>query len=210
MFKPVCKYFSWAKGVIGNSPSNLTQGRGKVGVHPTLPRPHLWDHTECVVVGIHWILFPSFFEMLKPVEFTASLVFGSSIDWGGLLQPVELWTGKQLFHVLLRPYSKMRVYVNLTLTEKSYSGKGETMCSSDGFVYFRNSELISGQLGKATLGEFTFSAPWLILTWFSSYILLSLSQFILTFFVFQGSLQVLTGFAHWIFKKLRKKYYKSW
>lgn len=52
----------------------------------------------------------------------------------------------------------MRVYVNLTVTEKSYSGKGETMCPSDGFVYFRNSELISGQLGKATLGQFTFSA----------------------------------------------------
>ncbi|OIT08792.1 dna-directed rna polymerase iii subunit 1, partial [Nicotiana attenuata] len=47
----------------------------------------------------------------------------------------------------------MRVYVNLTVTEKSYSGKGETMCPSDGFVYFRNSELISGQLGKATLGN---------------------------------------------------------
>ncbi|KAL3354961.1 hypothetical protein AABB24_019178 [Solanum stoloniferum] len=69
------------------------------------------------------------------------------------IKPVELWTGKQLFHMLLRPYSKMRVYVNLTVTEKSYSGKGETMCPSDGFVYFRNSELISGQLGKATLGN---------------------------------------------------------
>lgn len=50
----------------------------------------------------------------------------------------------------------MRVYLNLTLKEKSYPReKGlETMCPSDGFVYFRNSELISGQLGKATLGEF--------------------------------------------------------
>lgn len=69
------------------------------------------------------------------------------------IKPVELWTGKQLFGVLLRPYSKMRVYVNLTVTEKSYSGHGKTMCPSDGFVYFRNSELISGQLGKATLGN---------------------------------------------------------
>ncbi|XP_031105563.1 DNA-directed RNA polymerase III subunit 1-like isoform X2 [Ipomoea triloba] len=76
-----------------------------------------------------------------------------------LVKPVELWTGKQLFGVLLRPYSKMRVYLNLTLKEKSYPRekgleKGlETMCPSDGFVYFRNSELISGQLGKATLGN---------------------------------------------------------
>ncbi|KAK2985575.1 hypothetical protein RJ640_025008 [Escallonia rubra] len=67
------------------------------------------------------------------------------------IKPVELWTGKQLFSVLLRPHADMRVYLNLTVTEKNYSKKGETMCLDDGFVYFRNSELVSGQLGKATL-----------------------------------------------------------
>ncbi|CAA2978937.1 DNA-directed RNA polymerase III subunit 1 [Olea europaea subsp. europaea] len=77
-----------------------------------------------------------------------------------LIKPVELWTGKQLFGVLLRPHAKMRVYINLTVAEKTYSKpKGEkekpkeTMCPNDGFVYIRNSELISGQLGKATLGN---------------------------------------------------------
>ncbi|KAJ4833985.1 DNA-directed RNA polymerase III subunit 1 [Turnera subulata] len=76
-----------------------------------------------------------------------------------ILKPVELWTGKQLFSILLRPYASMRVYLNLTVKEKTYSkpNKGEkereTMCPNDGFVYFRNSELISGQLGKATLGN---------------------------------------------------------
>lgn len=69
------------------------------------------------------------------------------------MQPVELWTGKQLFNVLLRPHAKMRVYLNLTVAEKNYGKPArETMCPNDGFVYFRNSELISGQLGKATLG----------------------------------------------------------
>ncbi|KAH9700980.1 DNA-directed RNA polymerase III subunit 1 [Citrus sinensis] len=81
-----------------------------------------------------------------------------------ILKPVELWTGKQLFSVLIRPHANMRVYVNLTVKEKTYSNKLirtegdeeiriETMCPNDGFVYFRNSELISGQLGKATLGN---------------------------------------------------------
>ena len=77
------------------------------------------------------------------------------------MQPIELWTGKQLFSILLRPNANVKVYVNLTLKEKSYSKpqKGdkrekETMCPNDGFVYFRNSELISGQLGKATLGKY--------------------------------------------------------
>ena len=53
----------------------------------------------------------------------------------------------------------MRVFVTLTVKEKNYSKPKsaserelETMCPNDGFVYFRNSELISGQLGKATLG----------------------------------------------------------
>ena len=69
---------------------------------------------------------------------------------------MELWTGKQLFNVLLRPHANVRVYLNLTVMEKTYNKrKGlETMCPNDGFVYFRNSELISGQLGKATLGLF--------------------------------------------------------
>ncbi|KAI3724533.1 hypothetical protein L2E82_36314 [Cichorium intybus] len=77
-----------------------------------------------------------------------------------ILKPIELWTGKQVFSVLLRPYADMRVYLNLTVTEKTYtkpSGKRikpyETMCPNDGYVYIRNSQLLSGQLGKATLGN---------------------------------------------------------
>uniref|UniRef100_A0A6M2EG35 DNA-directed RNA polymerase subunit n=1 Tax=Populus davidiana TaxID=266767 RepID=A0A6M2EG35_9ROSI len=77
-----------------------------------------------------------------------------------VLKPIELWTGKQLFSVLLRPHANVRVYVNLIVKEKNYSKPNkehkkerETMCPNDGYVYFRNSELISGQLGKATLGN---------------------------------------------------------
>lgn len=72
-----------------------------------------------------------------------------------LIKPKELWTGKQLFNVLLRPHANVKVYLNLTVKEKSYKSndKRETMTLADGFVYFRNSELISGQLGKATLGN---------------------------------------------------------
>ncbi|KAK7278312.1 hypothetical protein RJT34_23339 [Clitoria ternatea] len=77
-----------------------------------------------------------------------------------IIKPVELWSGKQLFSIIMRPHAKMRVYVNLTVKEKTYSSKLDdrkrelkTMCPNDGFVYFRNSELISGQLGKVTLGN---------------------------------------------------------
>lgn len=69
-------------------------------------------------------------------------------------QPLELWTGKQIFSVLVRPNVNTRVFVNLVVTEKNYNKKANigSMCITDGYVCFRNSELICGQLGKATLG----------------------------------------------------------
>lgn len=67
---------------------------------------------------------------------------------------MELWTGKQLFSVLVRPNAKTRVFVNLVVHEKNYNKKADigSMCPTDGYVFFRNSELLCGQLGKATLG----------------------------------------------------------
>ncbi|XP_006653556.2 DNA-directed RNA polymerase III subunit 1 [Oryza brachyantha] len=70
-----------------------------------------------------------------------------------LVKPIELWTGKQLFSVLVRPNACTKVFLNLTVKEKIYSKSRETMCPNDGFVYFRNSELLSGQVGKKTLGN---------------------------------------------------------
>lgn len=43
--------------------------------------------------------------------------------------------------------------MNLETKEKQYSGNDvKHMCSKDGWVCFRNSELLCGRLGKATLG----------------------------------------------------------
>ena len=44
-----------------------------------------------------------------------------------------------------------RVFVSLETQEKIYK-KDEHMCPMDGFVCLRNSELVCGRLGKATLG----------------------------------------------------------
>ncbi|CAK9872595.1 unnamed protein product [Sphagnum jensenii] len=72
-----------------------------------------------------------------------------------ILKPLELWTGKQIFSVLVRPNVNTRVFVNLVVAEKNYNKKANigSMCITDGYVCFRNSELICGQLGKATLGN---------------------------------------------------------
>ena len=69
-----------------------------------------------------------------------------------ILKPCELWTGKQAFSVLLRPNRHSKVFVNLEVPEKNYSKKGESMCMNDGWVILRNSELVSGNLGKKVLG----------------------------------------------------------
>lgn len=69
-----------------------------------------------------------------------------------LLKPQELWTGKQLWNVLVRPNARTRIFLNLEMAEREYSKKGESMCPKDGWVIFRNSELICGRLGKGVLG----------------------------------------------------------
>eukprot|EP00879_Flechtneria_rotunda_P010750 GHRR01011232.1.p1 GENE.GHRR01011232.1~~GHRR01011232.1.p1 ORF type:complete len:546 (+),score=206.34 GHRR01011232.1:3389-5026(+) len=69
-----------------------------------------------------------------------------------ILKPLELWTGKQLFGLLIRPNAATRIFVNLELPEREYSKKGESMCPKDGWVMFRNSNLICGRLGKGILG----------------------------------------------------------
>mmetsp|Transcript_61091 Transcript_61091/g.144156 ORF Transcript_61091/g.144156 Transcript_61091/m.144156 type:complete len:1479 (-) Transcript_61091:130-4566(-) len=83
-----------------------------------------------------------------------------------IIKPMQLWTGKQLFTLLIRPYpgvksltSDVEVLVTTELGESQYEKKtdgdirkGRHMCPHDSYVCFRNSELICGTLGKATLG----------------------------------------------------------
>jgi len=70
-----------------------------------------------------------------------------------VLKPFELWTGKQLFSVLVRPNARTAIFVNLECAEKVHTKKGEpVMCPADGYVIFRNSELLCGRLGKTVLG----------------------------------------------------------
>ena len=68
-----------------------------------------------------------------------------------IIKPLELWTGKQLLSMLLRPAAACPVFVNIQIKEKGYT-TGEHMCPKDGFVAIVNSELISGRVGKALLG----------------------------------------------------------
>jgi DNA-directed RNA polymerase III subunit RPC1 len=66
-------------------------------------------------------------------------------------KPIPLWTGKQVISLLVRPNAKVNCRVNVESEERFYT-KDKHFCSQDGFVAFRQGELICGNLGKKTLG----------------------------------------------------------
>jgi DNA-directed RNA polymerase III subunit RPC1 len=69
-------------------------------------------------------------------------------------KPRKMWTGKQVISLLVRPNKQNVSFVNLEAEEKFYDSKEKAyhFCRNDGYVCFRNGELISGSLGKKTLG----------------------------------------------------------
>jgi DNA-directed RNA polymerase III subunit RPC1 len=69
-----------------------------------------------------------------------------------IIKPVKLWSGKQLFSLLLRPNKYSHIKINLRNKGKNYT-KGEDMCSNDSFIVIHNSELICGALDKGVLGS---------------------------------------------------------
>lgn len=69
-----------------------------------------------------------------------------------IFKPCKLWTGKQVFSLLLRPNTSCPVLANLRAKGKNYSS-GEDLCINDSFVVIRNSELLCGAMDKATLGS---------------------------------------------------------
>jgi len=104
----------------------------------------------------------SYFSLL--CSYLGDAIESIDLPTPALIKPIELWTGKQLFSVLVRPNACIKVFLNLTVEEKIYMKRKErdkkevtvleeTMCPNDGFVYFRNSELLCGQVGKKTLGN---------------------------------------------------------
>jgi DNA-directed RNA polymerase III subunit RPC1 len=68
-----------------------------------------------------------------------------------ILKPVQLWTGKQIFNVLLRPNKDPEwPLLNVEVKEKWFERDG-VMDPKDGYVVIRNSVLMCGGLGKVAL-----------------------------------------------------------
>ena len=80
-----------------------------------------------------------------------------------ILKPVRLWTGKQVFNVLMRPNRQSKVRVNVeSKCNKEEKPKAEfyprmnpapDMSPNDGWLVIVNSEIMCGVMDKATVGS---------------------------------------------------------
>lgn len=73
-------------------------------------------------------------------------------------KPVCLWTGKQIFSLLIRPNQSSKVKINLDAKNKTFhkplqSHWANEMSPNDGFTIIRNSEVLSGVMDKSVLGD---------------------------------------------------------
>ncbi|XP_068619415.1 DNA-directed RNA polymerase III subunit RPC1 [Battus philenor] len=79
-----------------------------------------------------------------------------------ILKPRVLWTGKQVFSLILKPNKRCEVKANLEVKGKNYTGNRD-MCIQDSYVIIRNSELLCGSMDKSTLGSGTKTSIFYIL-----------------------------------------------
>ena len=73
-----------------------------------------------------------------------------------ILKPERLWTGKQIWNVLMRPNRKSKVLVNMEAPCKQYKAVKNTcpdMNADDAYLVIRNSEVMCGVMDKATIGD---------------------------------------------------------
>ncbi|KAJ3291090.1 hypothetical protein HK104_006337 [Borealophlyctis nickersoniae] len=90
-----------------------------------------------------------------------------------ICKPIRLWTGKQIFNVLMRPNNKSDRFVNLETKcrtfgkdeknregvpfSKQRNGAGQpfhpSFCANDGYLFIHNSELMSGVIDKSIIGD---------------------------------------------------------
>ncbi len=72
-----------------------------------------------------------------------------------ILRPECLWTGKQVFNVLMKPNAESPVQVNLDAACREYravQGKPRDLDENDGWLCIRNSEVMCGVMDKSTIG----------------------------------------------------------
>ncbi|XP_035660991.1 DNA-directed RNA polymerase III subunit RPC1-like [Branchiostoma floridae] len=98
------------------------------------------------------------FDRAKACQIIASMLSGGDrterIDLPppAIMKPMCLWTGKQIFSLILKPNKTSPIRCNLKAKTKSYT-KGEDLSTNDSFVIIRSGELLCGAMDKAMLGS---------------------------------------------------------
>ncbi|SZF06352.1 unnamed protein product [Blumeria hordei] len=78
------------------------------------------------------------------------------LPYPAIIKPEALWTGKQVFSVLMRPNKDSPVKVNLDAKCRDYKAKAgqcPDMDPNDGWLVVRNSEVMCGRMDKTTVGS---------------------------------------------------------
>ena len=73
-----------------------------------------------------------------------------------IMKPERLWTGKQVWNVLMRPNRRSKVLINMEAPCKQYKAARGTlpdMNEDDAYLVIRNSEVMCGVMDKATIGD---------------------------------------------------------
>jgi DNA-directed RNA polymerase III subunit RPC1 len=90
-----------------------------------------------------------------------------------IIFPVPLWTGKQIISMIFNP-NRVNTPLKFTLNikEKRYQAKNKALHfdANDGYVSFRNGRLLSGQLGKSSLGGSKSGLIYRLLKEYSSFV----------------------------------------
>ncbi|KAE9969342.1 hypothetical protein EG328_006932 [Venturia inaequalis] len=73
-----------------------------------------------------------------------------------ILKPMRLWTGKQVFSVLMKPYEESKVNINFQAPCKWFKavpGEAPDLSKDDQYVVMRNSEIMCGVMDKTIIGD---------------------------------------------------------
>jgi DNA-directed RNA polymerase III subunit RPC1 len=101
----------------------------------------------------------TFFDRARFAQVCAGLSDGNmQIDLPppAIVKPCQLWTGKQVFYVLIRPNKSVNVSVNLEVRGRTFQNEKDVpqwLDAREGYVVFSDSELLCGTLDKTTLGS---------------------------------------------------------
>ena len=135
--------------LMGNKSNLLTPRNGELMIAAT---------QDFITGGYLLTQKDAFFDHAKVCQIVSQILAGPEAEMRidlpppAIQKPQKLWTGKQIFGLLLKPNRSSKVNANLSTKGKSYTNN-EEFCVNDSYVLIRNSQLLAGSMDKSTLGS---------------------------------------------------------